>query len=586
MEIQTINSALQLVLRILDTKAATEPRIETTPDKPAFVPAPISSPFPRATGESRGISSRVLADYYARLRDDKKLDMHSVTVIKDGAVVAEGDFGAYDRSVWHISYSECKSVVGLAIGMLVDEGKLDIDEKIIKLFAPDVPKLALLTLKDVTVRHLLTMTSCVSFNEAGSVTETDWVRCFLESPIRGELGKKFVYNSMNTYMLSALVCRITGGSLTDFLRPRLFDPLGITEVHWEKCPAGIEKGGWGLYMRPEDFAKIGQLVLNGGVWNGKRLISQEWLDAATSAQSFPPHSYGDYDYGYQIWVGRTHRSFLFSGMFGQNVLGFFDSGVLLVTTAGNDELFQSSTFFTHTHACLGKLFGSSLPEDSAARRELAQTLESIKWHPKAQKKLLGVLSAPSSPLPEECSALDGRVYFPDTLNAPSLGLLPLVTQALQNIYSKGLISLGFRKEGERFTLVVREADVVYSLPLGFTRPERMSLDFHGETHEIATTARFARDEDDRLVLIVRVSFIETASARHIRLYFDESLTSFDAKWAESPGYPFLQEGLDDQISDIKLHPLTDALLKGQTVEYALFRLRSSLMPEFSAAQEE
>ena len=183
--------------------------------------------------------------------------------------------------------------------MLIDEGKLSLNDKIVDIFADRLNKLNKFTHRNITVRHLLTMTSGIVFNVAGSVTENNWVKCFFESFLVSEPGKHFNYNSMNTYMLSAIVKTVSGHGLCEYLRPRLFEPLGIRNFYWEKCPMGIEKGGWGMYILPEDMLKIGQLLLNGGVWNGKRLISQEWIDAATSAQAAAPKSIGDFNYGYQ-----------------------------------------------------------------------------------------------------------------------------------------------------------------------------------------------------------------------------------------------------------------------------------------------
>ena len=164
------------------------------------------------------------------------------------------------------------------------------------------------------------MRAGVIFGEAEALSEQDWVRAFLNSSLKGEPGTEFYYNSLNTYMLSAIVLRKTGKKLTDFLQERLFGPMGITDILWETCPSGIEKGGWGLYIRPEDIAKLGQLVMDEGMWHGQQLISAEYIRTATAAHASPPPELGDFDYGYQIWVGRKTPAFLFNGMLGQNVL--------------------------------------------------------------------------------------------------------------------------------------------------------------------------------------------------------------------------------------------------------------------------
>ena len=345
MDLITDSRALMIVRQIIDTKSSVKPIFEQESQKPKFSRAPVVKPFSRATPESQGMSSAAVADFLNALRDDPTLDMHGVLVLKNGRVIAEGAFGAYDQTVWHITHSECKSITGLAIGLLIGEGRMRLDDRIVDLFAARMNKINLLTHRNMTIRHLLNMTSGVSFNEAGSVTETDWVKCFLESAVLKEPGSTFNYNSMNTYMLACAIKQVTGEGLVDYLRPRLFEPLGITNFFWETCPMGNEKGGWGLYILPEDIAKIGQTVLDGGRFQGRQIIPEDWIREQTASHANPPGSFGNYNYGYQTWIGRNEKSFLFNGMFGQNVLGFFDSGVLLVSNAGNNELFQQSNYY-------------------------------------------------------------------------------------------------------------------------------------------------------------------------------------------------------------------------------------------------
>ena len=258
MDLVTDSRALSMIRQLMDNTSTTRPVFEQKPQKPKFRPSEIKMPFERATPESQGVPSAHIADFLNALREDRTLDMHGVTVLRNGKVIAQAMFGAYDPNVWHITHSECKSITGLAIGMLIGEGKLSPDDRLIDLFAGRVGKLNALTHRNITVKHLLTMTSGVSFNEAGSVTETDWVKCFFESAVPSEPGTSFNYNSMNTYLLSCVVRQVTGQGLTEYLTPRLFEPLGIENFFWEKCPMGNEKGGWGLYILPEDIAKIGR----------------------------------------------------------------------------------------------------------------------------------------------------------------------------------------------------------------------------------------------------------------------------------------------------------------------------------------
>ena len=590
MDLRTHRSTLLLVRQLFDAKSRTVPRIETIPQKPACPdPSPTAQPFPRVPPEACGISSDYIARFINDLKNDRTLDPHGIMILRSGSVIAEGAFGVYDQSLWHVTFSECKSITGLAVGMLIDEGKLSLDDKVVKIFEKRMPMFSLLTHKDMTVRHLLTMSSGIVFNEAGSVTETDWVRCFLESSVRVEPGRKFEYNSMNTYMLSAIVRQVSGQGLMEYLEDRLWKPLGIKDVFWETCPEGIEKGGWGMYIKPEDIAKIGQLVLQKGVWNGHRLVSENWIKEACSFQIETPVSLGNYNYGYQIWVGRKQNVFLFNGMFGQNVIGFPDTGILIISNAGNCELFQQSNFFV----LLDKYFsvdfrpGDPLPEDPQAYGRLTALLDSLhaplpvrpsRQHPIHTKdKIL-------TSLEDLFDKLDGKIYTADTAQASAVGLLPLMTQAVQNNYTKGLKCLGFSVEDGVLTLTITETDEIHRLPIGFAEPQKTDLNFHGEPQKVCVTGEFTTDEDDNLVLKLRISFLEIANARLIKIFFrdDRVIT----KWLESPGKQYLSDGLSAIGSEVKLGPLLNTILGKADTDFIFYKINNVFEPEVTCCLTE
>ena len=579
MDLVTDSRALMIVKQLLDNTATVRPVLEQAPQKPRFVPSAIQKPFSRVAPEAQGVPSAHAAAFLNALRDDPTLDMHGVLVLRGGSVIAEAAFGAYDQSVWHITHSECKSITGLAVGILIGEGKLSLDDKIVDLFAERMNRINAITHRNMTVRHLLTMTSGVAFNEAGSVTETDWVKCFLETAVLKEPGSVFNYNSMNTYMLACIVKKVTGQGLVEYLTPRLFEPLGITNFFWEKCPMGNEKGGWGLYILPEDIAKIGQLVLDGGRFEGRQLVPEEWIKEATSAQAKAPAGIGDYDYGYQIWVGRNARSFLFNGMFGQNVLGFFDTGALLVTNAGNNELFQQSSYYALAERFFGRESFSSSP--------LKKSLEGTMALQNAKKRLQEDLFTPRTTLFEDlfdtrfrpdtdaiCRRLDGRAYFAagDRRAAP-VGVFPLYAQTLQNNFAKGLHAVSFACREGGLQIVIDETDERHTLRVGFDKPAYGELSIHGETHQVGVSGRFAADENGQPVLTVRVSFLEAANARLIKFrFFDGRIVT---EWSESPGKGYLTDAL---ASVKKQSALVGGILKRTDEEVLLFRIARMLEP--------
>ena len=580
MDLITDSRALMMVKQLLDNTSTVRPLIDLKSQKPKFTPSAISKPFARTTPESQGVPSARVAAFLNDMRDDPTLDMHGVLVLRNGKLITEAAFGAYDQHVWHITHSECKSITGLAIGILIGEGKLKLEDKLIDLFAGRISRINQLTHRNITVRHLLTMTSGITFNEAGSVTENDWVKCFLESAVLKEPGTTFNYNSMNTYMLACIIKQITGEGITDYLTPRLFAPLGITNFFWEKCPMGNEKGGWGLYILPEDIAKIGQMVLDGGRFEGKQIVPEEWIKEATRSQAATPKTLGDYDYGYQIWVGRNEHSFLFNGMFGQNVLGFFDTGVLLVSNAGNNELFQQSNYYALAtkHFSRAEAFSESKPKLGAG----LGTLQSAKKRLSADlytppTELFGDLFSQRGrlDLAEICKCLDGRAYFAaGDKRASPVGVYPLFAQTLQNNFTKGLHALSFFCRGGTLQIVVDETDERHALEIGFDAPAYGEFATHGEIHRVGVSGRFGADESGRPVLLIRVSFLEAANARLIKIrFFDGKIVT---EWSESPGKGYLT----DALASVKgQSSLLSGILERSDEELLLFRVTRILEPQ-------
>ncbi len=584
MDITVQANALKLVGQLFDRKSSTQPIIPYLPQKAIFPNHPQRQSFPSATPESQGIPSAYLARFIEELQADPSLDLHTLMILKNGFVIAETSFGAYDLHTWTLGHSFCKSITGLAIGMLIDDGLLQLDDHLVDLFAKHNNMLSRLTQKNITVAHLLTMTSGVVFNEIGAITETDWLKAFLESGVRFEAGSNFAYNSMNSYLLSVLVREISGQSLMEFLQPRLFQPLAIENVYWEVCPKGIEKGGWGLYLAPEDMAKIGQLYLQQGNWQGQQLVSRRWIQEATSTKIKAPATTGEYNYGYHIWVSRQEHAFLLNGMFGQNVIGFPESQILVVTTGGVGELFQLGGFFRLLHRYFKATYhpGHFLPENTAAYLRL-QRLRHLPGH--GWNKTEAVAAVPLShsrepALPQACLTLDQQVYTFSSAEADSVGLFPLIAQIMQNNYTKGIRRLKFQIHDHLFWLIVEEEDESYSLPIGFHTDQFTSLSLHGESYLVGCRGQFALDEDEHLVLKLRCSFLELSVARLIKLYFDDK--QLRVNFSESPGKEILFGGLASVVEEASKKKFLEAVIARVDADYLVYRIERSFNPVLTA----
>ncbi len=585
MSLRTVNRTVSLLLRVMDPKKSTTPMVLTVPQKPPCRRLSVAQPFERVTPESQGIPSDTIAAFLRELQNDRTLNMHSVLLLRHGKVIAEAVFGDQDSGVWKMTFSACKSITALAVGMLIDEGKLTESTRVVDLFPDKTAPIARLKYKDLTVEHLLMMKSGAVFNEAAAMTETDWVRAFFANAPDTRVGQKFRYNSLNTYLLSAVVKRVSGQGLGDYLRERLFEPLGITEWFWETCPEGIEKGGWGLYIGNEDLAKIGQMVLQGGVWNGKRLLSEEWLQSATEFQATTPENYGAFNYGYQIWTGREKPRFLFNGMLGQNVLGFKDSGILLVTNAGNDEMFQQSRFFELAERYFGKEFEESLPEDVEAVERLRQTVAELVTHrEKAGKPWWRRLFAAKEPaLPSLCYWLDGKTFAAQKEDGAAVGLLPMVLQMVQNNYTAGLQSIAFSVEKDTLWMTYTEGEDAHRLAVGVDTAADGEVYVHGEPYRVRVRGRAATNEDGLDVLIVTVTFLETPCTRTLRLYFDGKCARL--RQEETPGMPLVEMFRKETVDKLSEQPLMATAVEKLDDEYITYRIRRILTPEIVLESE-
>ena len=270
---------------------------------------------------------------------EKGRDLHSILLVRGGKAVAEGYFAPYLPGDKQHVFSVSKSWTSTAVGLASDEGRLSVKDKVISFFPEKLPAEVSENLADMEVRDLLRMGTghdTAALPALIRTADSDWAESFLHWPVEHRPGSKFVYNSGASYMLSAIVQKVTGEDLITYLTPRLFEPLGITGVCWDRSPQGICCGGWGIHVSTEDIAKLGLLYLNGGVFDGKRILSEEWVREATSPQidNAPSSDSPDWKqgYGYQIWRCQ-HGCFRFDGAYGQYMVAFPEQDAVLVLTS-------------------------------------------------------------------------------------------------------------------------------------------------------------------------------------------------------------------------------------------------------------
>ncbi|HLY74380.1 MAG TPA: serine hydrolase, partial [Planctomycetota bacterium] len=272
--------------------------------------------FDRTAPEAQGVASAAILSF---LEDADRIDaMNSFMLVRHGHVIAEGWWGPYDSESNHELYSLSKSFTSTAVGFAVAEGRLSLDDEVLKLFPEDAPPEPSANLKSMRIRDLLTM-SAGHQDETSSAADKITPKSFLSHPVPHKPGTHFKYNTPASFMLSAAVQKRTGQTLVEYLKPRLFEPLGISRPVWDTNSQGIALGGYGLRVRTEDIARFGQLYLQRGVWQGKQLLPADWIDLATSRQvsnGSNPKSDWEQGYGFQFWRCR-HGAYRGDGAFGQ-----------------------------------------------------------------------------------------------------------------------------------------------------------------------------------------------------------------------------------------------------------------------------
>jgi CubicO group peptidase (beta-lactamase class C family) len=345
------------------------------------LPAPLASSqgLPRSSPEAQGIASAAILAFVEAA--DQQIDMmNSFMLVRHGRVVAEGWWSPYDAETPHILYSLSKSFTSTAVGLAISDGKLSLDDQVLKFFPEDAPPEPSANLKAMRVRDLLRMASGnqteAQLRDAAAKNDP-WTRTFLAHPVPFKPGTHFLYNSPGTYMLSAIVQKVTGMTVLDYLRPRLFEPLEFKNPTWLTSPQGISAGAYGLMVRTDEIARFGQLYLQKGMWNGRQLVPRAWVEEATSRQTAngsSPTSDWDQGYGYQFWRCR-HNAYRGDGAFGQYCIVIPELDAVVAITSGVREM--QSVMNLVWDKLLPAMKANRLPENPAERRKLQASLASL-----------------------------------------------------------------------------------------------------------------------------------------------------------------------------------------------------------------
>lgn len=587
-----------LLLKLITHETGNVSYVTYRAQKPVFPTDPADpQAFPRALPEAQGLSHTFVRQLISRLHEDPACKMHKLMIVKDGACIAEEQFGPYPLNHPHVTHSMCKSITGMAVGLLIAEGKLSLEDNVFDLFEQQRGLFDLLKPRDLTVRHLLTMTSGVQFNEAGVLTGDDWKKGFLQSGFNFTPGTDFEYNSMNSYMLSAIITLKTGMTMAEYLRTRLFEPMGVTSYLWEESPQGITKGGWGMYLRIEDMCKMGQLYLQEGAWNGKQLVPADWVRESVRVQAQAAKGKtGDGprdDYGYHLWTSTDRAgAFTYNGMLGQNVYCYPDVQMIIATNAANDDVFQSGRMSSIIRGMMkeqlddalipkvylsGTKSGGTGFSRNASFPEIKRggwgALETRLRHGSGGARVHLALGARrgrrDALLPEQyhagtsairdalLKALDGTVYDTDMTG---VGFLPLLVQVFRINFTKGIHAIGFRYTPEKdFYIDLYEGEQIISLLCNFAGTLRpATVDVNDEFFLVTTKSGIMKDAAGNLVFSNKICFADESSMRRIDFHFTDlplnplrmrTPASFRVQLNEDPGSAMLIQSMKTVSSD-------------------------------------
>lgn len=341
----------------------------------------LETKLPRSTPETQGISSTAISNFLADV-EKQGLEFHSFMLLRHGQVVAEGWWKPYAPDKVHLLYSLSKSFTATAIGFAVEEGLLSEDDLVTSFFPDDLPETVSEHLAAMRVRHVLSMATGHkedTLDRMFAIGE-DWTKAFLSLPPEQAPGSIFCYNNGATYLLSAIIQKVTRMKLLDYLRPRLLEPLGITQARWDENPQGMNLGFSGFHTTTEAIAKLGQLYLRKGAWQEQRLLSEKWVETATR-KHIPCAAPGDEStadweqgYGYQFWMCQ-HAAYRADGAFGQFCVVMPKQDAVLAITSAVQSM-QAVLDLAYQHL-LPAMENKPLTESLEEQRMLSSQLASL-----------------------------------------------------------------------------------------------------------------------------------------------------------------------------------------------------------------
>lgn len=453
--------------------------------------------IPRAkTPEEVGVSSKAIADFLDDI-ENTGINIHSFMIIRHGKVAAECYRAPYTAERPHAMYSVSKTVTGVAVGLAISEKLISLDDKVKDFFPDYTENIHDPRLDKLEIRHLLTMTSGKNPSVFADKSKGSWIEYYFNCPWYNEPGKEFRYINENMYMLCAIITRVTGMSVREYLTPRFFEPLGIDYPFWETDANGIEAGGWGSYLKTEDMAKIMMVYQQGGKFNGKQILPKEWTDFAQTKQA---DSSGEQDYDNQagycvtMWRNKSVNGFRCDGLFSQFGIVFDDYDAILAITSGIANNQECRNF-------LWKHFPAAFIDEKAEKEDTS--------YPGLKEKLENAVIEDPPRVSESSmeKKIEGRrIHFRKQLFLDLIGfpmsVLPLSVTYMIPDKAGDLNDLYFRFDDKNCTVTWTEGDETNTVPVGMDGKYRYGKMRLGQIdYKVCCTAQWLAE--DRLFLQIR-----------------------------------------------------------------------------------
>lgn len=328
-------------------------------------------PLPTSTPSAEGVDASGVHAFLDALEASPDIEPHSLMLLRHGKLVASGWWAPYTADRPHLLYSLSKSFTATAAAFAVAEGLLRLDDPVISYFPEFDADITDPRSRAILVRHVATMASghaAETHERALAADPEEPVRGFLLLPPDGDPGTVFAYNQPTTYTLAAILQRVTGQTLTDYLRPRLFAPIGIGDVAWLGDRTGRQLGFSGLHATTDALARLGQLYLQDGVWEGERVLPEGWVEEATRPHIASGDETWSADwrrgYGYQFWMSR--HGYRGDGAYGQYCLVLPEQDAVIAFTGATDQM-QAVLDLVWRH--LLPAFGRTAPDADASLAE-------------------------------------------------------------------------------------------------------------------------------------------------------------------------------------------------------------------------